>query len=80
MDKPIVKDTKPIKLDLEEGKYYAWCSCGRTNREVLCDGSHKKTEGLEPVIFKAEKTESVMLCQCKQTKNPPYCDGSHKDL
>jgi CDGSH-type Zn-finger protein len=75
-----IKDTKPIKVDLEEGKHYAWCACGHTSREVFCDGSHKKLEGVSPVIFKAEKTESKYLCQCKQTKTPPYCDGTHKTL
>ena len=80
MDKPIIKDTKPIKVELVEGKHYAWCACGHTKREVFCDGSHKKLDGIEPVVFKAEKSSSVMLCQCKQTKNPPYCDGSHMNL
>jgi CDGSH-type Zn-finger protein len=80
MDKPTIKDTKPITVLLEEGKHYAWCACGNTKREVFCDGSHKKTDGLEPVIFKALETKERKLCQCKQTKNPPYCDGSHRDL
>lgn len=80
MDKPVMKDSKPIKVKLEEGKYYAWCACGRTEREVFCDSSHKKTNGLEPVFIKATETKEVMLCQCKQTGNPPYCDGTHKKL
>ena len=80
MDKSILKDTKPITVELTEGKHYAWCACGHTKREVFCDGSHKKLEGIEPVIFKAPKTGPVKLCQCKQTKTPPYCDGSHKTI
>lgn len=75
-----MKDNKPIKVALEEGKHYAWCQCGRTKRDVFCDGSHKKLEGIEPVIFKAQETKEVFLCQCKQTKNAPYCDGTHKTL
>lgn len=80
MDKPIMKDTKPIKVELTEGKFYAWCACGRTKREVFCDSSHKKLEGIDPVIFKAQETKEVLLCQCKQTSSPPYCDGSHKNI
>ena len=80
MDKPIIKSKKPIKVHVEEGKHYAWCQCGRTKREVFCDGSHKKLVGIEPVIFKAKKTGEVKLCQCKLTKTPPYCDMTHKQL
>lgn len=80
MDKPIMKAKKPIKVEVEEGKHYAWCACGRTKREVFCDGSHKKLDGLNPVIFKAKKTGEVKLCQCKLTKTPPYCDGSHMNI
>lgn len=80
MDKPIMKDIKPIDVEIVEGKFYAWCACGRTKREVFCDGSHKKLEGIEPVIFKAPKSGVVKLCQCKQTKTPPYCDGTHLTL
>lgn len=80
MDKPIMKSKKPIKVEVVEGKHYAWCACGRTKREVFCDGSHKKLDGIEPVIFKAKKTGEVKLCQCKLTKTPPYCDMTHKNI
>ena len=39
-----------------------------------CDGSHKGTDQ-QPVVFTAEKTETVWLCGCKHTQQPPFCDG-----
>ena len=77
--KPTIADKKPIKVNLEAGKTYFWCSCGNSSNQPFCDGSHKGT-GLAPVKYVAEKDEEVWLCQCKHTGNAPFCDGSHKDL
>jgi len=80
MDKPVIGAKSPEKVELVEGKYYAYCQCGRSKRNPLCDGSsHKETE-FKPLIFKAKKTEERMLCRCKQTSTPPYCHGTHKTL
>ncbi|HEY5718057.1 MAG TPA: CDGSH iron-sulfur domain-containing protein [Motiliproteus sp.] len=68
----------PIEMELESGDYF-YCSCGRSAKQPLCDGSHKGT-GLTPLRFSVEQRESMLLCCCKQTANPPFCDGSHHDL
>lgn len=67
----------PTKVSLEEGKKYAWCTCGLSKNQPFCNGAHKGTE-MSPLIFVAEKTENNYLCNCKGTKNSPFCDGSHK--
>lgn len=74
-----IADTKPIGVDLEEGKTYFFCTCGRSTKQPFCDGSHKDTDFM-PHKFKAQKTGKAFLCMCKNTKNVPFCDGSHKDL
>lgn len=79
MEKPTVAGTSPLVLEIEEGKNYAWCACGKSANQPWCDGSHKGT-GHKPLIFKAESTKKSALCMCKQTSNPPYCDGSHNNL
>ena len=66
----------PCCVDLEEGKRYFWCTCGKSAKEPYCDGAHKGTE-MKPLPFVADSTETVLLCRCKKTQNPPYCDGSH---
>ena len=61
---------------LKPGKYY-WCSCGKSKKELFCDGSHKDS-GKEPVMFEVTEEQDVPLCGCRKTKNQPYCDGSHE--
>ncbi len=76
MDKPVVYDTMPYAYDLEAGKKYHFCTCGRASKGAMCDGSHAVTD-LKPLTFVAQKTATQDICLCKHTKNPPYCDGSH---
>lgn len=79
MTEPHIVDTKPSGVELEEGKAYFFCTCGRSAQQPFCDGSHKGTD-FTPHKFVAEKTGRAWLCLCKHTKNMPYCDGSHKAL
>ncbi len=65
-----------FKVSLEEGTPYFWCTCGLSQREPFCDGSHKGT-GLKSHCFTVPVSGEVILCGCKQTKTPPFCDGSH---
>ena len=79
MEKGHIADKQPVEIELQEGKNYAWCACGLSVDQPLCDGTHNKGD-LRPKVFKADKDETAWLCQCKQTKNPPYCDGTHNEL
>lgn len=67
----------PLKVELEKGKKYAWCTCGLSENQPFCDGQHKG-KGMSPQVFVAEESETKYLCCCKETKNGPFCDGSHK--
>lgn len=78
-DVPIIAAKVPTKVELEEGKTYFWCRCGRSKNQPFCDGSHAGT-GLKPLKFTAEKTGAATLCQCKSSANAPFCDGSHTKL
>ena len=55
-----------IAVDVEQGKSYYWCSCGKSSKQPFCDGSHKGTE-FNPVAYKAEETKKMFFCACKQT-------------
>jgi CDGSH-type Zn-finger protein len=79
MEKPLIAARQPFQVDVEAGKAYFWCACGRSKNQPFCDGSHKGT-GLTPVQYKADETKTVWLCGCKQTKSRPLCDGTHKSL
>jgi len=79
MDKPVVAQKGPFKTDVEAGKTYYWCQCGRSKNQPFCDGSHSGTH-FSPKEFTAEATKTVWLCGCKNTKNAPFCDGTHSTL
>lgn len=79
MSNPIIADNKPVKVNLEEGKDYYFCVCGRSDNQPFCDGSHADTD-FEPKHFTVDKSEEATLCQCKQTGNAPYCDGTHNQF
>jgi CDGSH-type Zn-finger protein len=79
MSEAVVAGKAPIAADVEAGKTYWWCSCGRSTKQPFCDGSHKGSE-FTPVKYDAPKTEKVWFCACKHTGKQPLCDGSHKKL
>lgn len=76
---PKIAQKTPYAVELEAGKNYHWCACGRSANQPFCDGSHHGTE-FKPLSFTAEKSGVAHLCGCKHTKNPPFCDGSHHKL
>ncbi len=78
MENPKIVAKKPIILNLSPGNYY-WCSCGKSNTQPFCDGSHQGTEFV-PLAFKIDEKKDVFLCQCKHSANKPFCDGTHKNL
>jgi len=70
---------QPLVVDLEAGKEYWWCACGRSATQPFCDGSHKGS-GITPKKFVVQRSERAWLCVCKTSKNSPFCDGSHNKL
>ncbi len=79
MTEPIIARRSPAATEVEDGKTYYWCACGRSKNQPFCDGSHKGT-GFEPVEFVAPRTEIVFLCCCKKSKHAPMCDGTHNKI
>lgn len=76
MNQPVRAADSPFGVDVEEGKSYFWCACGKSANQPFCDGSHKGSE-FSPVKYTADKSKKVFFCGCKQTGNQPLCDGSH---
>jgi len=80
MGKARIARYKPYYYELEKEATYFWCSCGRSENQPFCDGSHKGTDFL-PVKYQAKSTgEEVLFCGCKHTADQPFCDGAHNNL
>ena len=78
-DQAVVAQKTPFATDVEAGKSYWWCSCGRSKKQPFCDGSHTGTE-FSPVEVEITEKKTVAFCGCKRTKNQPFCDGTHSGL
>ncbi|MDY0871400.1 CDGSH iron-sulfur domain-containing protein [Dongia rigui] len=79
MTDPQIAQKAPFKIDVEAGKSYFWCACGRSQKQPFCDGSHKGT-GLSPIKFDATAAKAVFFCGCKHSQKAPLCDGTHANL
>lgn len=81
MTKPHIYKIEPIKITLEKGKQYGFCTCGYTTTSPFCDGEHKeKAPEFKSIKFCAIENFDAWFCQCKNSKNSPFCDGTHKGL
>ncbi len=79
MTDAVIAQKSPYAVEVEAGKKYFWCACGRSQSQPFCDGSHKGT-GFTPVKYEALESDRVYLCGCKHTATAPLCDGTHKRL
>ena len=79
MTEPTIAQKAPFPVDVESGKKYFWCACGKSANQPFCDGSHQDTE-FTPVTYEAEESKTLYFCGCKQTSGVPLCDGSHAKL
>lgn len=79
MSSPKIPQKKPYVMHVEAGNY-AWCVCGKSEKQPYCDGKHR--EDMEYRSLKVEITEpkTVAWCGCKHSQNKPFCDGSHSKL
>jgi len=79
MPEPTIAQKGPYPVEVEAGKSYFWCACGKSANQPFCDGSHKGGE-FTPVKFEAGESKTVYLCGCKHTADRPFCDGTHSGL
>lgn len=79
MNNPVIAKKAPIVAAVEGGIEYWYCTCGRSDTQPFCDGSHKGTE-FTPKSYTTSIDSEVHFCGCKHTECPPLCDGTHLKL
>ncbi len=78
-DTPNIAQKGPYGVEVEAGKTYFWCACGKSANQPFCDSSHKGSS-FNPVKYTAETSKKVFFCGCKHSANKPFCDGTHNKL
>lgn len=79
MSESVIAQKGPYAVEVEGGRKYFWCACGRSRNQPFCDGSHEGT-GLTPLAYTPERARTLYFCGCKRTGKAPLCDGTHNDL
>lgn len=75
----VIAQKSSCAVEVEEGKSYFWCACGKSSKQPFCDGSHKDT-GIARVKYTADTSKRVFFCSCKQSSKSPQCYGAHNRL
>lgn len=79
MSEPVIAQKAPYPVEVEAGKSYWWCSCGKSANQPFCDASYKGSDFV-PVKYEATESKTVYFCGCKHSGNGALCDGAHQKL
>ena len=74
-----IAKASPYAVEVEAGKSYWWCACGKSKTQPFCDGAHKGTEFI-PVEHIPETSGIAYFCGCKHSSSGEICDGTHSRL
>ena len=58
---PEIGGRAPLPIEVEPGKSYWWCACGRSKSQPFCDGSHKGSAFSADRVEGAGGREGVLL-------------------
>ena len=76
---PEIGGRKPLPVNVEAGKSYWWCACGRS-RSSRSATARTRARRSRRSSSRPDKSEEAWFCACKRTGKTPMCDGSHKRL
>jgi len=70
MKQPDIINREPVAIDVEKGKKYLCCTCGKSKTQPFCDGPHNNNE-CKPFKYTATNDTMEWFCASKNT-----CDQS----
>ena len=75
-----------INIEVQGGTIYSYCTCGHSQNQPFCDGSHRGVNAqygknvFTPSEFQQEESGTVGFCGCRHSKLGAVCDGAHVHL
>jgi CDGSH-type Zn-finger protein len=76
-ERPVHCQLGPYIVEVEAGKSYLWCACGRSGTQPFCDGVGHRGTAFLPVRYDARDSRTIFLCGCKESRVRPLCDNTH---
>ncbi len=69
MSGAIPAQKSPYAVNVEAGKKYYWCACGRSATQPFCDGAHKAV-GMAPMMFTAAEIRAGLAVRLQGDARP----------
>ena len=76
MTMPEVGGRRPIPINVEAGKSYWWCACGRSKRKPFATARTRAP--LYPGRVQGGEGRGGVVLRLQAGGKKPMCDGSHK--
>ncbi|TNV72430.1 hypothetical protein FGO68_gene7978 [Halteria grandinella] len=76
----------PIRMTVKKGETYLYCTCGHSQFQPFCDGTHKlkpAAKGFKPLKVTVQQEQKFRIwCGCKRNHvgAGPGCDGNHAHI
>ena len=75
MSTPIVAQKGSFPTEVEEGRSYFWCTCGKSSKQPLCDGSHKGTD-FTPLKYTLKRLARCFSVDASTVKTGRFAMGA----
>ena len=66
MENSATPQKTPYKIKVEKDKTYFWCSCGLSQKQPFCDGTHKKEGKFKSIKYVAFSDKVVFFVVVKK--------------
>ena len=79
-EQPMVAGKAPIPIEVEAGKDYWWCVCGKSSEAAVLRRQPQGFELLADEVHRAGDEEARSSAPASRRPVEPLCNGAHKAL